>query len=37
MKKAFEYLINRDTSGDGLPVQISFWGDWKDGITFFIF
>jgi uncharacterized protein (DUF608 family) len=27
--KAMDWLISRDT-GDGLPAQISFWGDWKD-------
>jgi glycogen debranching enzyme len=30
MKKAMEWLLSRDSSGDGLPVQVSFWGDWKD-------
>jgi len=30
MKKAMDWLIDRDKSGNGLPEQISFWGDWKD-------
>jgi uncharacterized protein (DUF608 family) len=30
LNKAMDWLISRDTSGDGLPAQISFWGDWKD-------
>jgi uncharacterized protein (DUF608 family) len=30
MKKAMDWLISRDTDGDGLPAQVSFWGDWKD-------
>jgi uncharacterized protein (DUF608 family) len=30
LQKAMDWLISRDTSGDGLPAQISFWGDWKD-------
>ncbi|MDR3235692.1 MAG: hypothetical protein LBT48_03065 [Prevotellaceae bacterium] len=30
LKKAMDWLITRDTDGDGLPVQVSFWGDWKD-------
>ncbi|MDR1341246.1 MAG: hypothetical protein LBK58_14505 [Prevotellaceae bacterium] len=28
--KAMDWLISRDSSGDGLPAQVSFWGDWKD-------
>ncbi|MDR2286885.1 MAG: glycoside hydrolase family 116 protein [Prevotellaceae bacterium] len=33
--KAMDWLISRDSSGDGLPAQVSFWGDWKDvlGVT----
>jgi hypothetical protein len=30
LKKAMDWLISRDSNGNGLPVQISFWGDWKD-------
>jgi hypothetical protein len=30
MKKAMNWLISRDSNGDGLPVQVSPWGDWKD-------
>ncbi|MDR1624328.1 MAG: hypothetical protein LBS04_05075 [Tannerellaceae bacterium] len=30
LKKAMDWLISRDFNGNGLPVQISFWGDWKD-------
>jgi hypothetical protein len=30
LKKAMDWLLSRDSSGDGLPVQVSFWGDWKD-------
>lgn len=30
LKNAMDWLISRDTNGDGLPVQVSFWGDWKD-------
>ncbi|MDR0658791.1 MAG: hypothetical protein LBG18_07670 [Mediterranea sp.] len=30
LKKAMDWLISRDTNGNGLPVQVSFWGDWKD-------
>ncbi|MDR2859408.1 MAG: glycoside hydrolase family 116 protein, partial [Mediterranea sp.] len=30
LKKAMDWLLSRDFAGDGLPVQISFWGDWKD-------
>jgi hypothetical protein len=30
LKKAMDWLISRDSDGDGLPVQVSFWGDWKD-------
>jgi hypothetical protein len=30
LKKAMEWLLSRDTNGNGLPVQVSFWGDWKD-------
>ncbi|MDR1129386.1 MAG: glycoside hydrolase family 116 protein [Prevotellaceae bacterium] len=29
LTKAMDWLISRD-SGDGLPAQVSFWGDWKD-------
>jgi glycogen debranching enzyme len=28
--KAMDWLISRDSSGDGIPAQVSFWGDWKD-------
>ncbi|MDR1224443.1 MAG: hypothetical protein LBL07_16405 [Tannerella sp.] len=28
--RAMDWLLSRDASGDGLPVQVSFWGDWKD-------
>jgi uncharacterized protein (DUF608 family) len=27
---AMAWLVSRDTTGDGLPCQVSFWGDWKD-------
>jgi uncharacterized protein (DUF608 family) len=30
LTKAMNWLISRDSSGDGLPAQVSFWGDWKD-------
>ena len=30
LKKAMDWLMSRDGSGDGLPEQVSFWGDWKD-------
>lgn len=30
MKNAMDWLLSRDTSGKGLPEQVSFWGDWKD-------
>ncbi|MDR1155197.1 MAG: glycoside hydrolase family 116 protein [Bacteroidales bacterium] len=30
LKKATDWLVSRDTDGNGLPVQVSFWGDWKD-------
>ncbi len=30
MRKVMEWVISRDFSGEGLPEQISFWGDWKD-------
>jgi uncharacterized protein (DUF608 family) len=30
LKKAMDWLVSRDTNGNGLPVQVSFWGDWKD-------
>src|SRR5690606_20150693 len=30
LKKTMDWLILRDTNGNGLPVQVSFWGDWKD-------
>ncbi|MDR1886487.1 MAG: hypothetical protein LBQ70_01095 [Prevotellaceae bacterium] len=30
LTKAMDWLISRDASGDGLPAQVSFWGDWKD-------
>jgi uncharacterized protein (DUF608 family) len=35
IKKAMDWLISRDKSGNGLPEQVSFWGDWKDvkGVT----
>ncbi|MDR1584159.1 MAG: glycoside hydrolase family 116 protein [Prevotellaceae bacterium] len=28
--KAMDWLISRDSEEDGLPAQVSFWGDWKD-------
>jgi hypothetical protein len=28
--RAMDWLMSRDTSGDGIPAQVSFWGDWKD-------
>lgn len=30
MRKTMEWVISRDFDGEGLPQQISFWGDWKD-------
>lgn len=30
LAKAMSWLQSRDTEGTGLPVQASFWGDWKD-------
>jgi hypothetical protein len=30
LRRAMDWLVSRDTSADGLPVQVSFWGDWKD-------
>jgi hypothetical protein len=30
LKNAMDWLLSRDCSGNGLPCQISFWGDWKD-------
>lgn len=30
LKKAMEWLISRDKEHVGLPMQVSFWGDWKD-------
>lgn len=30
IRRAVEWLIRRDTDGDGLVEQQSFWGDWKD-------
>jgi uncharacterized protein (DUF608 family) len=30
LKKAMDWLVSRDDSGEGLPRQVSFWGDWKD-------
>jgi uncharacterized protein (DUF608 family) len=30
LKKAIDWLVSRDANGNGLPVQVSFWGDWKD-------
>lgn len=30
MKKAMDWLIDRNDINSGLPAQISFWGDWKD-------
>lgn len=30
LTSAADWLISRDTDGDGIPVQNSFWGDWKD-------
>lgn len=29
LTKAMDWLVSRDT-GDGIPAQVSFWGDWKD-------
>ncbi|MDR2470327.1 MAG: hypothetical protein LBD27_07620 [Tannerella sp.] len=29
LRKAMDWLVSRDT-GDGIPAQVSFWGDWKD-------
>jgi len=30
LRRAMDWLISRDKSGNGLPEQVSFWGDWKD-------
>jgi uncharacterized protein (DUF608 family) len=30
LKRAMDWLMSRDCLGEGLPCQISFWGDWKD-------
>ncbi|KYG72698.1 GH116 family glycosyl hydrolase [Roseivirga echinicomitans] len=30
VKAAMDWLISRDQDKDGLPEQVSFWGDWKD-------
>ena len=30
LKLAMDWLISRDTKGNGLPAQVSYWGDWKD-------
>lgn len=30
LKNAMDWLLTRDTNGNGLPMQVSFWGDWKD-------
>jgi len=30
LKNAMDWLIGRDRNGNGLPEQVSFWGDWKD-------
>lgn len=30
IKTAMDWLITRDQDEDGLPEQVSFWGDWKD-------
>ena len=30
LKLAMDWLISRDTKGNGLPTQVSYWGDWKD-------
>jgi len=30
LQKAMDWLISRDFSDNGLPEQVSFWGDWKD-------
>ncbi|MDR0700117.1 MAG: hypothetical protein LBG28_13040 [Tannerella sp.] len=30
LQKAMDWLISRDTNNNGVPAQISFWGDWKD-------
>ncbi|MDR1861224.1 MAG: hypothetical protein LBR06_09935 [Bacteroidales bacterium] len=35
LKKAMDWLLTRDAEHSGLPMQVSFWGDWKDvkGVT----
>jgi len=30
MQKVMDWVMNRDFSRNGLPEQVSFWGDWKD-------
>ena len=30
IKKAINYLVSRDTEHVGVPMQISYWADWKD-------
>jgi uncharacterized protein (DUF608 family) len=30
VRKAIDWLMSRDKRGNGLPEQVSFWGDWKD-------
>ncbi|MBP3289633.1 MAG: hypothetical protein J6L75_01535 [Alistipes sp.] len=30
MQRVMDWVISRDFDGEGLPQQISFWGDWKD-------
>lgn len=30
LKNVMDWLISRDKNGNGLPMQVSFWGDWKD-------
>lgn len=30
MQLVMDWVISRDFDGEGLPQQISFWGDWKD-------
>ena len=30
IQKAIDYLVSRDTEHVGVPMQLSFWADWKD-------
>ncbi len=30
IQKAIEYLVSRDTEHVGVPMQLSYWADWKD-------